>query len=101
MIVRERLDDGGERKFVLKAAARGSDEDIKNEINRLKQLQFAAHVSNTIHLGDSPLVTLQVPYFLMEYLPHGSFRQFQERVTKANQILPNRMIWSIFLCRKN
>ncbi|KAI1209702.1 uncharacterized protein F4807DRAFT_467595 [Annulohypoxylon truncatum] len=99
MIIRERLDNGQERKFVLKAAAGiGSEHSIRNEAAWLHRLRYAAHVSTPIYLSNDPLTPLKVPYFLAEYVAHGTLRQFQERAMRANQIIPNRIMWSIFAC---
>ncbi|KAI1455864.1 hypothetical protein F4805DRAFT_459326 [Annulohypoxylon moriforme] len=98
MMVREILPNGEERKFILKAAANCTDDSIQKESAWIQRLQYAAHVSNPITLSDSPLASLEGPYFLTEYLAHGTLFQFQERTIKANQHIPNRMMWSIFLC---
>ncbi|KAI0881488.1 uncharacterized protein GGS22DRAFT_196436 [Annulohypoxylon maeteangense] len=98
IIVRETLPNGEERKFVLKAAANCTDASIRAESAWVNRLEYAAHVSNPIHLSNTPLLHLGAPYFIAEYLPHGTLVRFQERAIKAKLPLPNRILWSIFLC---
>ncbi|KAI0895549.1 hypothetical protein F4806DRAFT_86746 [Annulohypoxylon nitens] len=105
VVIREIMPDGQQRKFVLKAAAEPGEEAVMlgEEMRYLTQLQYASHICRQVHLNDSPFDLLRVPwsyvpFYTMEYLPNGTLEQFYNRVWAAGEVLPNRVLWSIFLC---
>lgn len=49
---------------------------------------------------DYYLVGLTGPVLVMEYLDNGTFRRLMERAKTHDIHLPNRLIWSFFLCRE-
>ncbi|KAI1411453.1 hypothetical protein F5Y13DRAFT_191395 [Hypoxylon sp. FL1857] len=101
-IVREKTVDANgkkiERKFVVKVATPGNTASIIQERQFLDRFKWALHIVNPYLISDNPLAPLNTPFLVMEFLNHGTLRQFQERTTRANVILPNRILWAIFLC---
>ncbi|KAI1376970.1 hypothetical protein F4677DRAFT_459362 [Hypoxylon crocopeplum] len=98
MIVREQLGYGRERKLVVKIGTHSTRDSVQNERKWLNRLQWAEHTSNTVHLNNNPLDKIGEPYFVVEYLQHGTLDQFQTRIIYSGQILPNSILWAIFLC---
>ena len=39
------------------------------------------------------------PVLALEYLENGTFTRLMNRARKHDVHLPNRMLWSLFLCR--
>ncbi|KAI1090326.1 hypothetical protein F5B19DRAFT_494488 [Rostrohypoxylon terebratum] len=105
VVMREVLGDGKERRFVLKTVADPEQQSsmLEAEIKYLHQLRYAAHICRTVSFGGNPWYLFNVPwktgpFYTMEYIPFGTLEQFYKRVWKDNQVLPNRVLWSIFLC---
>ncbi|KAI0101183.1 hypothetical protein F4814DRAFT_456117 [Daldinia grandis] len=101
MIIKEEYTVEGRPKvarFVVKAGITGAHHSVRKEAQCLNTLAFAEHIPRIIALQDHPLANLGVPFFVSEYMEHGTLSQFQERLRRADQILPNRILWSIFLC---
>ncbi|KAI1658740.1 hypothetical protein F4813DRAFT_388507 [Daldinia decipiens] len=103
MIIKEECTVEGQprvRRFVVKAGISGAHHSVRKETRHLNSLAFAEHIPRIIAFQDHPLMNLGVPLFVSEYLEHGTLSRFQERLRRADQVLPNRILWSIFLCRK-
>lgn len=50
--------------------------------------------------ADSLLIGLTGPVLAMEFLENGTWGQIMNRILREDIHLPNRMLWSIFLCRE-
>lgn len=51
-------------------------------------------------LTKQPLSVRKCPTFALEYLPYGTFLQFSKRLVPYAQLVPNRVMWRIWLCSK-
>ncbi|KAI0850803.1 hypothetical protein F5Y00DRAFT_260254 [Daldinia vernicosa] len=101
MIIKEEYTVEGQprvRRFVVKAGITGAHHSVRKETRYLNSLALAEHIPRIISFQDHPLMNLGVPLFVSEYMEHGTLNRFQERLRRADQILPNRILWSIFLC---
>ncbi|KAI8948449.1 hypothetical protein F4801DRAFT_591854 [Xylaria longipes] len=49
-------------------------------------------------LTKEPLTVRKCPTFALEYLPNGTFIQFINRLVPHSQLVPNRVMWRIWLC---
>ncbi|GAP92950.1 putative serine threonine protein kinase protein [Rosellinia necatrix] len=98
----ERDTAGRTRKIVLKYPNDSTEETIQameNEIKWVQILKHAEHTVNPIYIRNGPnegLTGLDRVFIILEYLENGSLSQFVERAEDV--VLPNRILWSIFLC---
>lgn len=111
-------------RFVLKCVLDGdekAEENLEEEIKHLKAsdghqatyhilppltfcktLRGAKHIvrilsDNTPDFGMGP-TTFPGKSMVMEYLEHGSMRRLIDKLSTLAHPLPNRILWSIFLC---
>ncbi|KAI1505006.1 hypothetical protein F5X99DRAFT_405641 [Biscogniauxia marginata] len=111
MLIRVRDRDAGaaRRRFMVKAAYEEVDEQVRREATWIQRLRAAKHIVDPAVPRTDPLRTAwTLPYLFMEYLESGSLEDFQQRVRGATRtlpdgtevplVLPNRLLWSIFLC---
>ncbi|KAI0485190.1 hypothetical protein GGR56DRAFT_669678 [Xylariaceae sp. FL0804] len=99
MLFRRRDDAAGTwRRYVAKVATEGTEEDIEAEKYLLDQMKWGEHIVDMFHLPPDPLTGLRREFFVMEFLTGGTLKAFQQRVNEADVILPNRILWAIFLC---
>ncbi|KAI1756405.1 hypothetical protein F4782DRAFT_550218 [Xylaria castorea] len=49
-------------------------------------------------LTKEPSTVRRCPTFALEYLPYGTLIQFVERLNPHSQLIPNRVLWRIWLC---
>ncbi|KAI0455902.1 hypothetical protein F5B21DRAFT_513708 [Xylaria acuta] len=114
--VSEMLDAGRvPRRFVVKASSPTSAEVVRRERNWTHRLRFARHIVKWLTLTPDPMAPgpgnegFSLPYFFVEYLENGTLGQFQKRIENVTTLtlpsgleipfmLPNRLLWSIFLC---
>ncbi|KAJ2989087.1 hypothetical protein NUW58_g3644 [Xylaria curta] len=116
-----------ERKLIVKRALNDYvTEDLSNEIQVMSRLNGSAHIarvvaykddSNNAHQqrrrcklirraidrikGKPPpnlLAGLAGPTLILEYLRNGTLDRLVERVTVQDRVIPNRILWAIFLC---
>ncbi|KAI0410810.1 hypothetical protein F5X98DRAFT_80002 [Xylaria grammica] len=98
----ETIAAGRTRKIVLKYPADDEEETIggvKNEIKWLGVLKHAKHVVDVLSIRNGPnagLTGLDRVFIILEHLENGSLYQFLRRT--SNIVLPNRILWSLFLC---
>ncbi|KAK8075812.1 hypothetical protein PG997_010475 [Apiospora hydei] len=91
------------KRLILKRALREDDFfQIEQELRTLKLFRGAAHIVQMI--GSRDLRTfedadLAGPAIVMEYLENGSFHGFLEKHNAMEGRVPNRVLWSIMLCR--
>lgn len=86
------------RQVIIKIAHDPSyDAETQKEINILDLLRRSNHIVNTINVERSGL---RRPILIMEYLKNGSLYNLQRRILHADMHIPNRVLWSIFLCCK-
>ncbi|KAK7937702.1 uncharacterized protein PG986_014570 [Apiospora aurea] len=70
------------------------------EVEALESFAAAAHAVQMIAsqtFGGADMCGLR-QWVLLEYLEGGTFRDFEQRVKKRGNALPNRMLWSVFRC---
>lgn len=94
------IDEEGEelRQVIVKLGhSHEDDKDTQKELEILELLRESRHIVNSIDVERSGL---RRPILIMEYLKHGSLYNLQRRVLHLNTAIPNRVLWSIFLCCK-
>ncbi|KAI0858656.1 hypothetical protein F4860DRAFT_485714 [Xylaria cubensis] len=115
--VMEMLDSGRMyRRFVVKASSSPSSAGvIRREMGWTHRVRFARHIVNWMTLTPDPMAPglgnagFSQPYFFVEYLENGTLGEFQKRIENVTTLtlpsglvipfmLPNRLLWSIFLC---
>ncbi|KAH9887504.1 kinase-like domain-containing protein [Xylariomycetidae sp. FL2044] len=97
-LYRETSPEGEARRFVLKWPNEDDEAiigNIQNEKRWLQVLSNAEHIVRILALG--PVENLpQEVFLIIEYLENGLLYQFLRRF--GSNPIPNRMLWSIFLC---
>ncbi|KAI1479981.1 kinase-like domain-containing protein [Daldinia eschscholtzii] len=118
----EKLSHNRTRRLVVKRSLkpRGED-DLRNEIEWLKTLRGAEHVVRLLASHDEPHPTTYYrrdrkrllrrqtaldkslegftgPIAVIEYLENGDLARLYKRLVGRDHLLPNRVIWSFFLC---
>ncbi|GAW17783.1 hypothetical protein ANO14919_072500 [Xylariales sp. No.14919] len=113
------------RKLIVKRAINNSARELRKEIRIMQKLNGSAHIARVVASKDdtdvaqgwrqlSPLrrltdrirgspppdllAGLAGPTLVLEYLENGSLNRLRERVIQARASVPNRVLWSIFLC---
>ncbi|KAI0377255.1 kinase-like domain-containing protein [Hypomontagnella monticulosa] len=117
----EQLARNRSRRLVVKRALRSRGEnDLKGEIEWMKRLRGGEHIVRLIASRDDTqgpsarrrarwrffrrsdveesLEGLLGPVAVMEYLENGELSKLFNRVVRNNFLLPNRILWSFFLC---
>ncbi|KAI1098239.1 hypothetical protein F4804DRAFT_133074 [Jackrogersella minutella] len=119
----EKLSGNSYRRLVVKRSLdQRRDDDLRNEIDWLKTLRGAEHIVRMITSRDDPTPTnpirgtqrlltqptrltiqesltgLTGPIAVLEYLENADMGRLYRRLLKHNQLLPNRVLWSFFLC---
>ncbi|TGJ80931.1 hypothetical protein E0Z10_g7840 [Xylaria hypoxylon] len=98
--------------------------ELSNEILAMSRLSGSAHIANIIaHNDNNPLppsrrfkrlrriinrfrrqppsnllAGLAGPTLVLEYLENGSLSQLRQRLEYERRVIPNRVLWPIFLC---
>ncbi|KAK8109343.1 hypothetical protein PG984_015144 [Apiospora sp. TS-2023a] len=90
------------KSYIIKRAKqfKGID-DLRNEINTLRRLRGAAHITKIVKFKDrgyDETDELPGPYMIVDYLENGSFREFFQRCRREGVRVPNRVLWNILLC---
>ncbi|KAI0151845.1 hypothetical protein GGR57DRAFT_513815 [Xylariaceae sp. FL1272] len=91
-------------RFVMKRAlAPTGQRSINQETEVLNRLQGSMHIAQPSALLDdrrftNVLAGLCGPALVMEWIENGLLQNFIERKADEEAPLPNRMLWSIFLC---
>ncbi|KAI0966918.1 kinase-like domain-containing protein [Xylaria arbuscula] len=103
-------------RMVIKVALDSGGTQLRNEISWLKQLNGAMHIVRMIASMDpqSPfldnnryppmswvfdaLVRIRGPLLAMEYINNGNLTTLFSRIEERGLHMPNRMLWSLFLC---
>ncbi|KAI1211446.1 uncharacterized protein F4807DRAFT_420405 [Annulohypoxylon truncatum] len=92
------------------------DDDLRNEITWLKTLRGSEHIVRLLASRDEPAPLTPVrgarrtpitrdplegiigPIAVLEYLENADIKRLYNRLVKYDQLLPNRILWSFFLC---
>ncbi|KAL7622868.1 trans-aconitate methyltransferase 1 [Parahypoxylon ruwenzoriense] len=117
----EKLSANRSRRLAVKRSVqpRGED-DLRNEIEWLQTLRGAEHIVRILGHRDEPaqrtglrhnrrnltrrsriqdaLEGLTGPVVVLEYLENGHLERLYRRLIQYDQLLPNRILWSFFLC---
>ncbi|KAI1417187.1 kinase-like domain-containing protein [Hypoxylon sp. FL1857] len=119
----EKLGANRSRRLAIKRALRPQQEDdLRNEIEWLKTLRGAEHIVRVLAFLDEPepttrsrraqrtrkkdsqlnlrgsIVGITGPVVVLEYLENADIARLYERLVQHDQLLPNRILWSFFLC---
>ncbi|KAI1302766.1 hypothetical protein F5Y03DRAFT_407502 [Xylaria venustula] len=91
-------------RFVLKRSLeRIGEGSIRREVDALDRLRGSMHIAQPSHIVDDPrwnnlMQSLQGPSLVMEWIDNGLLWSFYERRAEVDEPLPNRLLWSLFLC---
>ncbi|KAK7960287.1 hypothetical protein PG988_011501 [Apiospora saccharicola] len=92
------------KSYIIKRAKQlKAIDDLRNEINTLRRLRGAAHITKIVKFKDrgyDEADELPGPYMILDYLENGSFREFFQRCRREGVRVPNRVLWNILLCCK-
>ncbi|KAK7754223.1 hypothetical protein SLS62_003800 [Diatrype stigma] len=121
----EKLQHGASRRLAVKRALEPYGyRSLRREITMLQYLRGSAHIANLVAWRDDPapvnirglrrlrrfvhrgyegaaqaaLVGLANPVMVLEYLSNGDMGRLYDRALAHNILLPNRVLWSFFLC---
>ncbi|KAK8085704.1 hypothetical protein PG997_006975 [Apiospora hydei] len=93
------------KPFIIKRALQaGAVNDLRLEIQALRRFRGAAHITQMTSYRDRDINDrgkndeIPGPYLIMDYLEHGTFKDFFERIVAAKVRVPNRVLWYIMLC---
>ncbi|KAI0185731.1 hypothetical protein EV127DRAFT_194547 [Xylaria flabelliformis] len=95
-----------------------ADDDLRNEYEWLEMLRGAEHIVRLVPFADCSLdlpgisngedtfedsvaqnpTVRRCPTFALEHIPNGTLFKFTERLQHEEQLIPNRMMWRIWLC---
>ncbi|KAI1357781.1 kinase-like domain-containing protein [Xylaria arbuscula] len=124
ILLRQKAGFGSDgRRIALKVALPREAQSLRDEINWLKQLHGSKHIvrilascddatqpdweSNPGILEEKPLpaqtafnslTQLEGPVVALEYIENGDLLSLFYRIMDEDVHMPNRMIWSLFLC---
>ncbi|KAI0456467.1 hypothetical protein F5B21DRAFT_153278 [Xylaria acuta] len=91
-------------RFVMKRSlAEVGEKSITTEINALDRLRGSMHIAQPSRILNNPQwnrVTkpLKGPTLLMDWIENGLLWDFYEKRSELDEPLPNRLLWSLFLC---
>ncbi|KAL7628831.1 hypothetical protein AAE478_000346 [Parahypoxylon ruwenzoriense] len=107
---------GQRRRIIMKSSYPWTQEESRKEKELLEDYKYAKHIVNIVQIKPDPMTKTRrgkryrwkFPYFFLEYLENGTLWKFKERMENTRQILPNgqlatfvlpnRFLWSVFLC---
>ncbi|KAI1269768.1 hypothetical protein F5Y18DRAFT_422720 [Xylariaceae sp. FL1019] len=121
LLLSQRGGDGTPLRIAMKIAQFGLDEDLKKEILWLRRFHGAKHIvkilahaddlnnpsqkPRPVEAGTAPFAEaldvlggLKGPAAIIEYLENGDLEDVFERVQRAAANVPNRFLWSLYLC---
>ncbi|KAI0966408.1 kinase-like domain-containing protein [Xylaria arbuscula] len=115
--------EADKQRMALKVALPPAAEDLRTEIEWLKKLHGSKHIVQILASCDRPsrldwdknlqvteeqplppqtafgsLAQLEGPVVALEYIENGDLLTFFRRMTIDDVHMPNRMLWSLFLC---
>ncbi|KAI8953137.1 kinase-like domain-containing protein [Xylaria longipes] len=76
---------------------RQADDEIENELKWLKMLQGPEHIVKILG-NELDRSKVSRPALVLEYVEYGSIQDLCKRMTARKSPLPNRVLWSMFLC---
>ncbi|KAI1457018.1 hypothetical protein F4805DRAFT_204046 [Annulohypoxylon moriforme] len=113
----EKLSLNSYRRIAIKRSVDSKrDDDLRNEITWLKTLRGSEHIVRILGSRDDsppltpargarripstrdPLEGITRPIVVLEYLENADVGRLYNRLVKHDQLLPNRILWSFFLC---
>ncbi|KAH8157089.1 hypothetical protein CIB48_g11154 [Xylaria polymorpha] len=74
-----------------------ADEEIENERRWLTMLQGSQHIVKVLGY-EVDRSKISRPVLVLEYVEYGSIQDLCKRLTAGNVGVPNRVLWSMFLC---
>ncbi|KAI1422057.1 hypothetical protein F5Y12DRAFT_800187 [Xylaria sp. FL1777] len=124
ILLRQKAEFGPHRhRIALKVAFPNVANELRNEIKWLKHLHGSKHIVRILASCDKPsrqdwdkepqiqeqqpvppqtafnsLAQLEGPVVALEYIENGDLLTFFRRMTVDDVHMPNRMLWSLFLC---
>ncbi|KAI1774025.1 kinase-like domain-containing protein [Hypoxylon cercidicola] len=117
----EKVSENKVRRLAVKRSLPRKEDDLRNEIRYLMRLRGAEHIvrllasrdeeepmpgrqrargiMNARRLGlQDSLTGITGPIAVLEYMENGDLKQLVNRCIRNDQLLPNRILWSLFLC---
>ncbi|KAI8945110.1 hypothetical protein F4801DRAFT_598362 [Xylaria longipes] len=91
-------------RFVIKRSlAEVGEKNITTEIDALDRLRGCMHIAQPSRMLNNPrwnrvIKPLEGPTLLMEWIENGLLWDFYEKRSELDEPLPNRLLWSLFLC---
>ncbi|KAI1740132.1 hypothetical protein F4680DRAFT_465896 [Xylaria scruposa] len=91
-------------RFVMKRSlAEVGEKNITTEIDALDRLRGCMHIAQPSRVLNSTrwnrvIRPLKGPTLLMEWIENGLLWDFYEKRSEFDEPLPNRLLWSLFLC---
>ncbi|KAI1733832.1 kinase-like domain-containing protein [Xylaria scruposa] len=118
VLLRRKGGDGPHRhRMAVKVALNSAAEELRSEISWLKKLHGAKHIVQILASCDnlsqpdpeassgfidqtafSSLAGIQGPVLALEYIENGDMLSLFQRMFDDDVHLPNRMLWSLYLC---
>lgn len=89
------LDDSGDSNDIVSGGSI-NDEAANGEFDALNELRGAKHIIQLLNPGKAVLGKRLALF--MEYVGHGDLGSALDKFTKRRQRIPNRILWSLFLC---
>ncbi|CAJ2500249.1 Uu.00g031020.m01.CDS01 [Anthostomella pinea] len=116
----EKLANGKTRRLAVKRAlSKESESDLRREITWMTRLGGAAHIARVLGTRNVTggnmtntrrglaqlfrtrsrfLIGIEGPVLALEYLENGSLAGMYKRMCRAKTVLPNRILWSFWVC---
>ncbi|KAI0470368.1 hypothetical protein F4859DRAFT_515893 [Xylaria cf. heliscus] len=91
-------------RFVMKRSlAEVGEKSITTEIDALDRLRGCMHIAQPSRVLNSSrwnrlIRPLKGPTLLMDWIENGMLWDFYEKRSELDEPLPNRLLWSLFLC---
>ncbi|KAI1761583.1 kinase-like protein [Hypoxylon sp. FL1150] len=88
--------------FIVKRAFEEDNaiEQLGEEKNFLRRLRGNKHIVESLDIPNNPLSAHidEESWMIQEYIPRGDLYTFMQRVREQRPKLPQRLLWSLFLC---
>ncbi|KAI0202912.1 kinase-like domain-containing protein [Astrocystis sublimbata] len=117
-VIQKRFRQSPRRLIVKRARLMRYEDELITEIEMMTRLNGSAHIASVIDAREDGegqmgfimrlvaillgrphmLIGLPGPTLVLEYLEHGTLDRLLRVVRSKNIVLPNRLLWSIYLC---